>query len=147
MADDSTRRQPQTVFAGSSNTVVNPNQAGGTSRLLIDSQGMRNALETRNLYTPDVEYPLSPNTVQKIVNAISSIGSALAPFSGVDLKDTVIGRAASAIGGSSPLSEIGLVMLGKQFVMNSASHLEQTYMPTIDLSGFLKGGKLKVSAW
>ena len=142
MADDSTRRQPQTVFAGSSNTVVNPNQAGGTSRLLIDSQGMRNALETRNLYTPDVEYPLNPSTVQKVVNAISNIGSALAPFSGVDLKDTVIGRVASSIGNSSPLSEIGLVMLGKQFAMNSASHLEQTYMPTIDLSGFLKGGKL-----
>jgi hypothetical protein len=142
MADDSTRRQPQTIFAGGSNITLNSNEAGGISRLLIDSQSIRNSLESRNLYTPDVEYPLSPNTVQKIVNAISSIGSALAPFSGVDLKDTIIGRAASAIGGSSPLSEIGLVMLGKQFVMNSASHLEQTYMPTIDLSGFLKGGKL-----
>jgi hypothetical protein len=142
MADDSTRRQPQTIFAGGLNTTVNPNEAGGTSRLLIDSQGMRNVLESRNLYTPDVEYPLNPNSIQKVVNAISSIGSALAPFSGFELKNSVIGRAASAIGNSSPLSEIGLVMLGKQFAMNSASHLEQTYMPTIDLSGFLKGGKL-----
>ena len=142
MADNSTRRQPQTIFAGGSNTVVNSNEAGGTSRLLIDSQGMRNVLESRNLYTPDVEYPLSPNSVQKVVNAISSIGSALAPFSGYQLKNSVIGRVASTIGGSSPLSEIGLVMLGKQFVMNSVSHLEQTYMPTMDLGGFLKGGKL-----
>ena len=142
MADDSTRRQPQTIFAGGSNITLNSNEAGGVSRLLIDSQSIRNSLESRNLYTPDVEYPLSPNTVQKVVNAISSIASALAPFSGVDLKDSVIGRTASAIGGSSPLSEIGLVMLGKQFVMNSASHLEQTYMPKIDLIGFLKGGKL-----
>jgi hypothetical protein len=142
MADDSTRRQPQTIFAGGSNITLNSNEAGGVSRLLIDSQSIRNSLESRNLYTPDVEYPLSPNTVQKVVNAISSIASALAPFSGVDLKDSVIGRTASAIGGSSPLSEIGLVMLGKQFVMNSASHIEQTYMPKIDLIGFLKGGKL-----
>ena len=141
MAGNNTR-QPQTVFAGSSNITLNSNEAGGVSRLLIDSQNIRNSLESRNLYTPDVEYPLSPNTVQKVVNAISSIASALAPFSGVDLKNTVIGRTASAIGGSSPLSEIGLVMLGKQFVMNSASHLEQTYMPKIDLIGFLKGGKL-----
>jgi hypothetical protein len=142
MANDNSRRQPQTIFAGGSNTTVNPNEAGGTSRLLIDSQGMRNVLESRNLYTPDVEYPLNPNSIQKVVNAISSIGSALAPFSGFELKNSVIGRAASAIGNSSPLSEIGLVMLGKQFAMNSASHLAQTYMPTMDLGGFLKGGKL-----
>jgi hypothetical protein len=140
MANDSTRRQPQTIFAGApTNNSVN---VPDTSRLLNDSQGIRNALESRNLYTPDVEYPLNPNSAQKVVNALSNIGTALAPFSGVDLKNTVVGRIASSIGNSSPLSEIGLVMLGKQFVMNSASHLQQTYMPTIDLSGFMKGGKL-----
>ena len=140
MADDSTRRQPQTIFAGTSTN--NSIDVASNSRLLNDSQGIRNALESRNIYTPDVEYPLNPNSAQKIVNALSNIASALSPFSGVDLKNSVVGRIASSIGNSSPLSEIGLVMLGKQFVMNSASHLEQTYMPTIDLSGFLKGGKL-----
>ena len=133
--------QPQTIFAGSTSSNDLSNN-GGNSRLLIDSANLRNVLESRNLYTPDVEYPLSPNTVQKVINAISSIGSALAPFRGFDLNNTVIGRVAGLAGNSSPLSEIGLVMLGKQFAMNSASHLEQQYLPHLNLGGFLKGGKL-----
>jgi hypothetical protein len=141
MGIDNSINQPQTIFAGSTSS-NNLRNNGGNSRLLIDSTNLRNLLESRNLYTPDVEYPLSPNTVQKVINAISSIGSALAPFRGFDLNNTVIGRVAGLAGNSSPLTEIGLVMLGKQFAMNSASHLEQQYLPKLDLMGFLKGGKL-----
>jgi len=115
---------------------------GDTSRLLVNSANLRNTLESRNLFTPDVEYPLNPNSTQKIVDSISSISSALMPFSGFDLKNSVIGRAITLQGNSSPLSEISLVLLGKQFAMNTSSHLEQQYLPQIDLSGFLKGGKL-----
>ena len=141
MGIDNSINQPQTIFAGSTSSNDLSNN-GGNSRLLIDSANLRNMLESRNLYTPDTEYPLAPNTVQKVINAISSIGSALAPFQGFDLNNTVIGRVAGLAGNSSPLSEIGLVMLGKQFAMNSASHLEQQYLPKLDLTGFLKGGKL-----
>ena len=95
---------------------------GGNSRLLVNSVNLRNVLESRNLYAPNTEYPLNPNSVQKVVNAISSIGSALAPFQGFDLTNTVIGRVAGLAGNSSPLSEIGLVMLGKQFAMNYVFH-------------------------
>ena len=115
---------------------------GGNSRLLVNSVNLRNVLESRNLYAPNTEYPLNPNSVQKVVNAISSIGSALAPFQGFDLTNTVIGRVAGLAGNSSPLSEIGLVMLGKQFAMNFSSHIAQQTLPQIDLGGFLKGGKL-----
>jgi hypothetical protein len=141
MASDNSINQPQTIFVGatSSNNLSNN---GGNSRLLVNSANLRNVLESRNLYTPDVEYPLNPNSVQKVINAISSIGSALAPFSGFDLKNSAIGRVASLIGNSTPLSEIGLVMLGKQFAMNFSSHVAQQTLPQIDLGGFLKGGQL-----
>ncbi len=142
MADNNSRRQPQTVFAGAtSNNNINVNDSGGSSRLLVDSNNLRNILQSRNLYTPDVEYPLNPNSIQKVVNAISSIGSALAPFKGFDLKNSAIGRIASLAGNSTPLSEIGLVMLGKQFAMNSASHLAQQTFPTIKLANLFDGSK------
>jgi hypothetical protein len=141
MASDNSINQPQTIFAGATSGNDFSNN-GGNSRLLVNSANLRNVLESRNLYTPDVEYPLNPNSVQKVINAISSIGSALAPFSGFDLKNSAIGNVASLIGNSTPLSEIGLVMLGKQFAMNFSSHIAQQTLPQIDLGGFLKGGQL-----
>ncbi len=139
MADDSTRRQPQTIFAGApTNNSVNEI---GNSRLLTDSTGIRNALESRNIYTPDVEYPLNPNSAQKVVNALSNISSALMPFSGFDLKNSVFARIIGLQGNSSPLSEIGLVMLGKQFAMNSASHLAQQTFPSVKISNLFDGAK------
>ena len=141
MASDNNINQPQTIFAGATSS-NNLNNNNGNSRLLVNSVNLRNMLESRNLYAPNTEYPLNPNSIQKVVNAISSIGSALAPFSGFDLKNSAIGRVASLIGNSSPLSEIGLVMLGKQFAMNFSSHIAQQTLPQIDLGGFLKGGQL-----
>lgn len=139
MADDSTRRQPQTIFAGApTNNAVNEI---GNSRLLNDSTGIRNALESRNIYTPDVEYPLNPNSVQKVVNSLSNISSALMPFSGFDIKNSVFARIIGLQGNSSPLSEIGLVMLGKQFVLNSGSHLAQQTFPSIKISNLFDGAK------
>src|ERR1035437_6020983 len=141
MSSDNSINQPQTIFAGAtSRNDLNDN--GGNSRLVVNSANLRNILESRNLYTPNAEYPLNPNSVQKVINAISSIGSALAPFSGFDLKNSAIGNVASLIGNSTPLSEIGLVMLGKQFAMNFSSHVAQQTLPQIDLGSFLKGGKL-----
>ena len=105
MGIDNSINQPQTIFAGSTSSNDLSNN-GGNSRLLIDSANLRNMLESRNLYTPDTEYPLAPNTVQKVINAISSIGSALAPFQGFDLNNTVIGRVASVSIGARKVSRI-----------------------------------------
>lgn len=111
--------------------------ADTTSRLLVKSTTLRETLLTRNLYSPDVEYPLNPNTVQKVVNAISSVASVLMPFKGFDLKSLLVGRLAN----SSPLTEISTILLGKQFAMNSMSHLVQETLPSINISNLFDKNK------
>jgi len=109
------------------------------SRLLTNSNNIRYTLETRNLYTPDVEYPnTNQNTVNKTVNAINSVIGVIAPFKSFNLKNTVFGR---LVGESTPLTEIGLVMLGKQFALNAMSHLSQQVLPIIKVANLFDGSK------
>lgn len=111
--------------------------ADSTSRLLVNSNAIRETLKTRNLYTPDVEYPQNQNTAQKVVDTIGSISSALMPFSGFDLKNTVLGRVVNG----TPLTTIGTIMLGKQLLLNSQSHLAQQALPIINVSNLFDGNK------
>lgn len=111
--------------------------ADTTSRLLVKSTTLRETLITRNLYSPDVEYPISPNSTQKVVNAISSVASILTPFKGFSLKNSVFGRLAD----SSPLTEVSTILLGKQFAFNSMSHLAQQTLPVIRISNLFDKNK------
>lgn len=109
------------------------------SRLLVNSANLRNALYSRNLYVPNKEYPLRNQTnVDKVVNAISSVISVIAPFKGFDLKDSALARVITT---QTPLSRIGLIMLGKQFALNSISHVSQQLLPTIKISNLFDGNK------
>src|ERR1035437_2603444 len=101
-----------------------------SSRLLVNSANLRNTLYSRNLYVPSREYPLTNQTnVDKVV---------IAPFKGFDLKDSALARVITT---QTPLSRIGLIMLGKQFALNSISHVSQQLLPTIKISNLFDGNK------
>ncbi len=114
------------------------NNTTSTSRLLSNSGDIRNILLTRNLYTPNVEYPnTNTSTINNIVNAVSSLVDVVVPFKGSNLKTSLIGR----LSDSTPLTEIGTVMLAKQMGYNIKSHLLQQNMPIIKLSNLFDGNK------
>jgi hypothetical protein len=105
-----------------------------SSRLLIGTEQLRETLLTRNLYTPDVEYPSSSQqAVNKTVSTINTIISAIAPFKSFNINNTIAGRLVTSQR-ESPLVEIGLVMLAKQFAYNSMSSLAQQNFPIMNTS-------------
>lgn len=106
--------------------------------LLTNADKIRYSLQTRNLYTPNVEYPSTNNNItNKIVNSVSNVLDVVKPFDTFNLKNSIIGR----IVDSTPLTEIGLVMLAKQMAYNSASHLAQENLPIIKVSNLFDGSK------
>lgn len=110
-----------------------------TSRLLTSTNDLRKTLVTRNLYTPYTEYPTyDDGTVDKTVKAINSVVSVLTPFKSYNLENTIYGR---LVTNRTPLSEIGLVMLGRQFAYNAASSVQQNYLPIINVSNLFDGNK------
>lgn len=110
-----------------------------TSRLLRSTNDLRDTLVTRNLYTPYDEYPTyDSDKVDKTVKAINSIVGLLTPFKSYNLENTIYGR---LVTNRTPLSEIGLKMLGRLFAMNAASSLSQNYLPIINPSNLFDGNK------
>jgi hypothetical protein len=109
------------------------------SRLLTSTATVRNQLVARNLYTPNRIYPITEKQqVQNVVNSVSSVLSIIAPFKSIDLKNTVFAR---LIVQQSPLSDIGLAMLGVQMAYNAGSHIAQQTFPTIKLANMFDGDK------
>lgn len=107
------------------------------SRLLTSTEEYRNYLKSRNLYTSNVEYPLSNKSlVDKTLGIISSIIGGITPFKSINLEDSVLGRV-NNIANQTPLSMIGLAMLGKQMTLNEMSHISQRTFPTINFNNLL----------
>ena len=107
--------------------------------LLTGTEQLRNDLAARNLYTPLKEYPLQDKAnAVNVVNTINTVIKGIVPFSSYDLTNTVYGR---LITENTPLTEIGLVMLGKQFALNSISHLAQQKLPSIKPANLWDGSK------
>ena len=133
---------PPNLIRGTNNTGNGTVSAGITpSRLLINTNALRNDLVTRNLYTPTNSYPSSAkNQAQNIINAVNGISSIITPFKSYNLKNTVYGRLLNPAE-ATPLTEIGLAMLGKQFAMNSGSHIAQQNFPVIKVSNLFDGNK------
>lgn len=124
-------------------STLNPNDDNRVnvpnSRLLSNSAQLRSQLEARNLYAPDGEYPLQNQTyASNVVNAISTIIDGITPFKSYNLKNTVYGR---LITNPTPLTDIGLMMLGKQFMHNFMSNLAQQTFPTIKVVNLFDGNK------
>jgi hypothetical protein len=128
----------------STNNFFNRIKGGATdetvvgSRLLNNTETLRNVLITRNLYTPNNAYPLSPNEASKIINTIDSIIDIVSPFKGFDLSNTVMDR---LIGDDTPLSRIGLTMAGKQLAYNQISNVTAEVYEMIKPSNLFDGNK------
>jgi len=126
--------KPVTILAGastSSRNVLTP------SRLTESTEDLRDALMSRNLYNDFRAYPLQPTTTQWIVNAVDAVIDAVAPFKGFDLNNSPFGRLITAP--NTPLTDIGLILLGKQFQHTFQSNLAQEVFPTINLSNMWDG--------
>lgn len=115
------------------------------SRLLNNSDEFRLALESRNLYSIDEnEYSVrneneNESLGNSIINAVNSISSVLSPYSGYDMSNSVFGR---LIEDKTPLTEIGLVMLGKQFAFSTSKRTLNETLPTIKPSNIFNGNPI-----
>ena len=147
MADRFNRGNPDNTrdsggfHRGSSNRTGDATLAAGItpSSLLENTNKLRNELISRNLYTPNRLYPITEkNQLQNVLNSVNGIISLIAPFKSYNLNNTWYGRLVTV---NTPLSEIGLAMLGKQFAMNFGSHTAQQNFPKIKVANLFDGNK------
>ena len=103
------------------------------SRLLENSQQIRKDLEARNLYTPNDPYNLDN---RQLVNTVNALASIIKPFSSFDLSNTIVGR---LIGQPTPIAQIGLTMLAKQFAATVASNASTDFLPSIKFENLFDG--------
>lgn len=109
------------------------------SRLLDKTSKLREQLQSRSLYTPEMQYPnTDDSTVGKIVKSISSVIDVIAPFKSYNIDNSVVGR---LLTDRTPLSKISLVMLSKQFMYNTMSHVARENLPEIRPSNLWDGNK------
>jgi hypothetical protein len=110
-----------------------------TSRLLRNTEKLRQTLYSRNLYAPDTQYPLqNESNVNRTVDAINTIIGGLTPFKSFNLENTVFGR---TFENRTPLTNIGLIMLGKQFALNAMSGMARENFPVVKVSNLFDGNK------
>jgi len=110
------------------------------SNLIEQSEKIRERLFARNLYDFNDSYPGDAGELGEVINVVNKISQIVSPYSGFDLNETAFGR---VIGDKTPLTEIGLIMLGKQFMQNSMKKLTTDNVPTIELSNiFLNDEKV-----
>jgi len=134
------RREPASTSLNGGRRVDGASPQGVTeSNMLKYTNSLRADLQSRNIYTPNRIYPITEKTdAQNVINAVGSIISLLTPFKSYDLKNTWYGRLVTY---STPLTEIGLAMLGNQFMLNFASHTAQQALPSFNLANWFDGNK------
>lgn len=98
------------------------------SRLETNSNDIRKRIEGRNLYTHEDPYNVNLSLTVQTINNIADI---VLPFSSFDLTNTVVGR---MVGANTPIAQIGLKMLSKQFEATIASNASSEYIPNINVS-------------
>lgn len=136
MADSNTGNIPQ-ILGGNSNVSSDVNS--NPSNILIGTDRLRNFLISRNLYNQDSQYPDNTSSVgQRLVDTVNAVSGLIRPFRSFDANNTIFGR---LIGDRTPLTEIGSIMLAKQFAYNSASHIAQQNFPKINISNLFDGNE------
>lgn len=135
MASSDNKNNPQNYLGSTSGNL--PSGSDTPSRLTESTEALRSTLLSRNLYTEFTSYPLQPNTRQKIVNSIGSIVDTVLPFKSVNLADSAFSRLISTP--NTPLVDVGLIMLGKQFAQNFQSNLAQELIPTVNIRNMFDG--------
>ncbi|NJO61970.1 MAG: hypothetical protein HC836_28125 [Richelia sp. RM2_1_2] len=92
-----------------------------------ETDRLRKSLIAKNLYTPFDVYQIDNPKLVDTINALSNI---VLPFKSFDLTNTVIGR---TIGTNTPIAQIGLIQLGKQFAHTVASQTLAEFTPTLNI--------------
>ena len=115
------------------------NNTNGNSRIIKNTEDLRKVLISRNLYTPNDQYPLQENTRQKIVNTTSKVLDVLMPFKSFNLSNSIVGRLTTLP--NTPITDIGMLMLSKQMGYNVASNVAQATFPQLNLSNLFNGGR------
>lgn len=103
------------------------------SRILDNSNQLRANLEGRNFYNPENPYNVESSALVKTVNTLASVVS---PFTSFDLSNTVVGR---LIGPNTPLAQIALIQLSKQFGQTAASNAAAEYLPALKFDNLFDG--------
>lgn len=99
----------------------------------LQFQQLRQFLESRNIYTPDNPYNIDN---PKLVQSINSLASVLLPTKSFNLSNTVIGR---LIGPNTPIAQIGIQQLGKQFAQRVTENALTAGLPSINFNNLFDG--------
>jgi len=107
----------------------------------------RNIITARSLYNLDNEYEntnlFSLNNKNNVASSISTVLNVIPQYNRMQVNTNLLGNVYDAFRDEgSALAKIGLIMLGKQMAYNSAMNLSVKYLPSINLSQALKGGKI-----
>jgi len=107
----------------------------------------RDKIFARSLYNLDNEYEntnlFSLNNKSNVASSISTVLNVIPQYNRMQVNTNLLGNTYDAFrDNGSALAKIGLVMLGKQMAYNSAMNLSVKYLPSINVSQALKGGKL-----
>lgn len=94
---------------------------------------LRQVLESRNFYTPDNPYNIDNPKVTQAINAISKI---INPTKSFDLTNTVFGR---LIGPNTPIAQIGIEQLAKQFAQRVTQNALTAGLPSINFNNLFDG--------
>lgn len=94
---------------------------------------LRQDLESRNLYTPNNPYEIDN---PKLVKAINSISRIINPTKSFDVTNTVLGR---LIGPNTPIAQIGIQQLGKQFAQRVTQNALTAGLPSINFNNLFDG--------
>jgi len=110
----------------------------------IPIEEYRDIISARSLYDIDNEYKnnnkFSLNNKGNVASSISTVLNVVPQYNRMQVNTNLLGNTYDAFrDDGSPLTEIGLIMLGKQMAYNSAANLSTQYIPSIDLSQALKG--------
>jgi len=99
----------------------------------VQFQELRQTLESRNLYTPNNPYEINN---PKVVQAINSISKIINPTKSFDLTNTVLGR---LVGPNTPIAQIGIQQLGKQFAQRVTQNALTAGLPSLNFNNLFDG--------
>jgi len=94
---------------------------------------MREFLQSRNLYTPNSPYEIDN---PKLVTAINSISQIFNPTKSFDVSNTIFGR---LIGPNTPIAQIGIQQLGKQFAQTVTQNALTAGLPSLNFNNLFDG--------
>ncbi|MFW6219238.1 MAG: hypothetical protein ACOC33_00090 [bacterium] len=99
------------------------------SRLLENSEDIRQELYAKNLYTPSSVYDINESAVDNAINIISGV---LNPGNSFDFRNTIVGRTLEPL---TPIAQLGNRELAKNLLYQAASRIRTDIVPVINVEG------------